>query len=323
MSIIITRRALLALACACCGLAAAQTYPERSIRMIIPSTPGGGTDFVGRLMASKLQALNGWTLVPENHPGAGTVLGMTEAVRAGGKGYDLVVGQSDNITLGPLLTKVSYDPQKDIVPVALVGTVPAVYLVNENSRWKSLADVIAEAKAKPDTLSYGTSGVGGSMHLTTELLQQVAGVKLHHVPYKGGPLSLADLVGGHLDVVASTVTAALPLIKAGKLRALAVTSATRSSALPNVPTVAELGFPKFEMNVYFGIFAPANTPEPIVARLNADFNKILDQPDVKATLHAQAFAADPISPAKFRQLIATDIETFRHVIQKANVKIEK
>ncbi len=319
----LTRRALAVLLCACCGLAAAQAYPERSIRMIIPSTPGGGTDFVGRLMASKLQALNGWTLVPENHPGAGTVLGMAEAVRSGGKGYDLVVGQSDNITLGPLLGKVPYDPQKDVVPISLVGTVPVVYLVNENSRWKTLADMLAEAKAKPGTLTYGTSGIGGSIHLTTELLQQVAGVKLHHVPYKGGPLSLADLVGGHLDLVGATVTASLPLIKAGKLRALAVTSANRTATLPNVPTVAELGFPKFEMNVYFGIFAPANTPAPIVARLNADFNRILEQPDVKATLLAQAFSADPISPARFRQLIATDIETFRDVIQKANVKIEK
>ncbi|VTU32403.1 Argininosuccinate lyase [Variovorax sp. SRS16] len=304
-------------------LAAAQGYPEHPIRMIVPSTPGGGTDFVGRLMASRLQTLNSWTLIVDNRPGAGTALGMAEAARAPGKGYDLVVGQSDNITLAPLLTKVTYNPVKDVIPVALVGRVPIVLLVNENARWKNIREFLDDAKSRPGAINYGSSGIGGSVHMGFEMLQQATGVKLHHIPYKGGPQAMVDLMGGQLDMAGASVTAATTLIKSGKLRALAVTSGARNAALPDVPTVAESGYPGFDLDIYYGIFAPSNTPASIVARLNNDFNRILAQDEVKSSLQAQGFFVDPLSPGDFSSLVATDIKKSKDVIAAAHIKVDQ
>ena len=317
--------ALLALA-ATCGLAHAQatsTYPTKSIRVIIPSTPGGGTDFIGRLVSTKLAEMNGWTVVPDNKPGAGTALGLAEAARSNTAGYDLVVAQTDNVSLIPLLLTVAYDPVKDLTPVALVATTPMVLIVPENSPYKTLADVIKAAKAEPGRISYGTSGTGGTVHIAVELLQSAAGIKLQHIPYKGSSPALADLLGGHLQFAGSSISSAASLLHAGKIRALAVTSPKRNPALPDVPTVAEFGYKDFSVVSYYGIMAPAGLPQPVLARLNTDLNKILHRPDVRTALLGQGLEPSPASPEEFGALIKSDIQKSKTIITNANIKVEQ
>lgn len=317
------RRLLAVAAMAVAWVAHAQDYPSKPIRIIITSTPGGGTDYIGRLMGNKLHELNGWSVVPENKPGAGTALGLAEAARAPAQGYDLVIGQSDNVTLIPLLMKVAYDPVKDLVPVALVATTPMVLLVSDSSPYKTLPEVIEAARKAPNTLSYGTSGTGGGVHIAMEMLQHEAGFKMQHVPYKGSAPALADLMGGHLQFAGSSISSAASLIKAGKVRALAVTSPKRNPALPDVPTVAELGYKDFSVVTYYGVLAPAKTPAAVVARLNADFNKLLARQDVRDALAAQGLEADPVSSEQFAALIRSDIGKARQTIATAGIVVQQ
>jgi tripartite-type tricarboxylate transporter receptor subunit TctC len=317
--------AQLALAAAC-GLShgqATSTYPTKPIRVIIPSTPGGGTDFIGRLVSTKLADLNGWTMVPDNKPGAGTALGLAEAARSHNAGYDLVVAQTDNVSLIPLLMKVAYDPVKDLTPVALVATTPLVLIVPENSPYKTLADLVKAAKAEPGKISYGTSGTGGTVHIALEMLQVAAGIKLQHIPYKGSSPALADLLGGHLQFAGSSISSAASLLQSGKIRALAVTSSKRNPALPDVPTVAESGYKDFNLVSFYGIMAPAGLPQPVQARLNADINKLLQRADVRTALLGQGLEPAPISADEFGALIKADIAKSRTVITTANIKVEQ
>lgn len=317
------RRLLAVAAMAVACVAHAQDYPSKPIRIIIPSTPGGGTDYIGRLMGNKLHELNGWSVVPENKPGAGTALGLAEAARAPAQGYDLVIGQSDNVTLIPLLMKVAYDPVKDLAPVALVATTPMVLLVSDSSPFKTLPEVIEAARKAPNTLSYGTSGTGGGVHIAMEMLQHAAGFKMQHVPYKGSAPALADLMGGHLQFAGSSISSAASLIKADKVRALAVTSPKRNPALPDVPTVAELGYKDFSVVTYYGVLAPAKTPAAVVARLNADFNKLLTRQDVRDALASQGLEADPVSSEEFAALIRSDIGKARQTIATAGIVVQQ
>jgi tripartite-type tricarboxylate transporter receptor subunit TctC len=300
----------------------AQEYPTRPIRLIIPSTPGGGTDFTGRQIATKLAEMNGWSVVPDNRPGAGTALGLAEAARAKPDGYELVIAQSDNVSLIPLLLKVAYDPVKDLTPIALCAITPLVILVNEQSPFKTLPDLIKAAKAQPGKLTYGTSGTGGGVHIAMELLQLTAGVKMQHVPYKGSTPALADLMGGHLDFAGSSISSAAGMIHSGKVRALAVTSVKRNASLPNVPAVAEFGYKDFNAISFYGVMGPAGIPAPIVARLNADINKVLQRPDVKAAFQAQGFDAGGGTPGEFAALIRSDIQKSREIITTAGIKVE-
>jgi len=315
---------LLALAAGSLGgfAAFAQEYPGKPIRIIIPSTPGGGTDFTGRQIATKLNELNGWNVVPDNRPGAGTALGLAEAARAKPDGYELVIAQSDNVSLIPLLMKVAYDPIKDLTPIALCAVTPLIILVNENSPYKTLPDLIKAAKAQPGKLTYGTSGTGGGVHVAMELLQLTAGVKMQHVPYKGSTPALADLMGGHLDFAGSSISSAAGMIHSGKVRALAVTSAKRNASLPNVPAVAEFGYKDFNAISFYGVMGPAGIPAPIVARLNADINKILQRPEVKTAFQAQGFDAGGGTPEEFASLIRADIQKSREIITSAGIKVE-
>jgi tripartite-type tricarboxylate transporter receptor subunit TctC len=300
----------------------AQDYPARAIRIIIPSTPGGGTDFTGRQIATKLAELNGWSVVPDNRPGAGTALGLAEAARAKPDGHELVIAQSDNVSLIPLLMKVAYDPLKDLTPIALAATTPLVILVNEHSPFKTLPELLKAAKAQPGKLTYGTSGTGGGVHIAMELLQLTAGCKMQHVPYKGSTPALADLMGGHLDFAGSSISSAAGMIHSGKVRALAVTSSKRNASLPEVPAVAEFGYKDFNAITFYGVMGPAGIPAPIVARLNADINKILQRPEVKAAFQAQGFDAGGTTPEEFASLIRADIRKSREIITTAGIKVE-
>ena len=290
--------------------------------MIIPSTPGGGTDFTGRQLSTKLSEMNGWQVVPDNRPGAGTALGLAEAARGKPDGYEIVIGQSDNVSLIPLLMKVAYDPIKDLTPIALAAVTPLIILVKDDSPFKTLADLIKAAKAEPGKLTYGTSGTGGGVHIAMELLQITAGCKMQHVPYKGSTPALADLMGGHLNFAGSSISSAATLIHSGKVRALAVTSIKRNGSLPDVPTVAEFGYKNFNAISFYGVMGPAGMPAPVVARLNADFNKILARPDVKTAFQAQGFDATPVTPEEFAALIKADIQKSREIIAAAGIKVE-
>jgi len=261
-------------------------------------------------------------MVPINRPGAGTALGLAEGAKASAAGYDLVIGQTDNVSLIPLLLKVAYDPVKDLTPIALAATTPMVLVVGAQSPFRTLNDAIAAARASPDKISYGTSGTGGSAHISMELLQSAAGFKMRHIPYKGSSPALTDLVGGHVDFAATSISSATALIQGGKLRALAVSSPKRNAALPDVPTVAELGYPNYTFITYYGVFGPAGLPSSIVARLNADLNRILAGDDVRKQMHAQGLEPDPMTPEAFAAMIKADIQKSKDVITAANIKVE-
>ena len=318
-------RALMFSACAlaACAPAAAQQYPNQPIRVIVPFTPGGGTDFLSRTVAAKLSDSVKWNVVAENRPGAGGTIGITTAARAKPDGYEIVMGQVDNLAVAPsLYTKLAYDPIKDFEPIGIVGEAPLVVVANKNGPYKSLKDLIAAAKKAPGTINYGSPGAGTITHLAAELLQLQAGIKLVHVPYKGSGPAMADLLGGQVPIIFTSIPSAAPQIKAGSAVPLAVTSAKRSPAMPDVPTIAESGYPDFDVRVWYGLLAPAKTPKPIIQTLNTELNKILALKDVQDALAAQGATAMPTTPAQFSQTIATDYKKWRGVIQSANVKLE-
>jgi tripartite-type tricarboxylate transporter receptor subunit TctC len=226
------------------------------------------------------------------------------------------------VALIPLLMKVAYDPVKDLTPIALAATTPLVILVSENSPFKTLPELLQAAKAQPGKLTYGTSGTGGGVHIAMELLQLTAGCKMQHVPYKGSTPALADLMGGHLNFAGSSISSAAGMIHSGKVRALAVTSAKRNASLPDVPAVAEFGYKDFNAITFYGVMGPAGIPAPIVARLNADINKILQRPEVKTAFQAQGFDAGGTTPEEFASLIRADIKKSREIITTAGIKVE-
>ncbi|WP_370678439.1 Bug family tripartite tricarboxylate transporter substrate binding protein [Comamonas sp. GB3 AK4-5] len=321
------RRIFTAALLAAASLAHAQgpntaAYPSKPIRVIIPSTPGGGTDFIGRNLATHMAEAKGWVLVPDNRPGAGTALGLSELARAAPTGYDIVIGQSDNVSLIPLLMKTSYDPIKDLQPISLLATTPMVILVMANSPYKTLNDLIEAARKAPGQLNYGTSGTGGSVHISMEMLQAAGGFKMQHVPYKGSSPALADLMGGHLMVAGASISSATTLIQSGKVRALAVTSAARNASLPDVPTVAESGYKNYSFVTYYGVFAPAGTPAEVVKSLNAVVTQVMARPDVRAAYAKQGLEASSSTPQAFAKLIEQDIAKAKATIQAANIQVQ-
>jgi tripartite-type tricarboxylate transporter receptor subunit TctC len=224
----------------------AGAYPSKPIRLIVPFPPGGGTDILSRLVANKLTETSKWTVIPDNRGGAGGTIGIAEAARAAPTGYEMVMGQKDNLVVAPWLYKnLSYDPTRDLVAVAHVAYTPVVIVTSATSRFKSLADVVAAAKAAPDSVTYGSPGNGTTIHLAGEIFNTAAGIKLRHIPYKGSNPAMMDVLAGNVDLMVSSLPSAIGQIKSGKLRALAVTSLHRSTSLPDVPTVAELGYKAF------------------------------------------------------------------------------
>lgn len=303
--------------------ASQDSFPAKPIRMVIPSTPGGGTDFIGRTLSSKLTESVGWSVVPDNRPGAAGTLGLGELARAKPDGYELVIGQTANVSLAPWLMKLGFDPVKDLTPIALAVEAPMVLLVNDASPHKTWADLLKAAKARPDKpMSYGTSGIGSVAHVAGVMLQDAAGFKLEHVAYKGSSPAIADLMGGHLDIAGTSVASALGQIKGGKVRALAVTSAKRSAALPDVPTLAELGHVGFNMVEWYGVFGPAGMNAARADKLHGEINKVLQRPDVRNAILAQGQEPQAESRAAFAAMVKADNQTSREVITKARIRLE-
>ena len=325
-----TRRSLLSVALiAGAAVAAPMTvlaqaaFPTKPIRLIVPFPPGGGTDILSRLVAQKLTESTKWTVVPDNRAGAGGTIGLTEAAKAAPTGYDLVMGQKDNMVVGSWLYKnLPWDPTKDFSAVAHIAYTPVIIATGVNSRFKTLADVVAAAKAAPDTITYGSPGNGTTIHLAGDLFEKAAGIKIRHVPYKGSNPAMMDALAGNIDLLVSSVPSAMAQIKAGNLRPLAVTSAKRSSSLPDVPTVAEQGFRDFDVTTWYGVFAPAGTPKDIVNTLNAEVNKLLATPEMKDAIHAQGAEPQAMTPEQFGALLKADHQKWRGIVQGSGVTLE-
>jgi tripartite-type tricarboxylate transporter receptor subunit TctC len=320
----ITRRTLLALAgAALCGGAWAQAWPAKPIRVIVPFPPGGGTDIIAREVTQKVSTATGWTFVVENKPGAGGNLGVDTVAKSPADGYTLVLGQTSNLAINPTLyEKMPYDSLKDLVPIVRVADAPLVMVTGMNTPYKTLADAVNAARAKPGVINFASPGNGTVAHLTSELFQKAAGIKTQHVPYKGAAQALTDVISGNVELYMSSVPTLLGQIKQGKLRPLAVTSAKRVDDLPNVPTINESGYHGFDAVTWFGFLAPANTPKDIVARLNAEFNKALQQPDLRKKLGDEG--ADPAggTPEQFAALIKDEIPRWGKVVKESGARID-
>jgi putative tricarboxylic transport membrane protein len=305
------------------GVAHAQGYPSRPIRLVVPYAAGGGADSVGRIVASRVSESIGQPIVIENRGGAGSIIGTELVKNADADGYTLLLGQSGPISINPAIyKKLPYDPIKDFAPVSMTTSYPYIMVVNPRLGVKSLQEFVALAKRKPGELNYGTTGVGAANHLVTELFDSRAGIRMTHVPYRGTALAVTDLLAGQVQMVFADPITALPHIKAGTLMALAVTSKDRSAVAPGVPTISESGYPGFDAIAWHGILAPANTPPAIVNKLNAEIVKALKDPETVSLLEKQAMQTVGNSPEAFAGFIKQDIAIWKQVAEQAKVELQ-
>jgi tripartite-type tricarboxylate transporter receptor subunit TctC len=317
------RRTLLLGALAALCVPAAWAQSGKPLRLVVPFPPGGSTDILARALGARLGPALGVTVVTDNKPGAGGSLGATEVARAEADGNTLLMGHIGTLAVNPALyPRLAYDPLKSFVPVAWVARVPNVLVVNATSPIQTLAELIAQAKARPGRLSYSSGGNGSAANIAFEYLKLKAKFPMLHIPYKGTAPSVTDLLGGQVDATFTGAPTVLPHIRSGKLRALAVSSPQRLAVLPNVPTVAESGFPGFDADQWYGIVAPAGTPEAVVTRLNAEINKALQTPAVVEQLAGEGAIPTPSTPKAFGDLIAREIPRWAEVVKAGNVRLD-
>jgi tripartite-type tricarboxylate transporter receptor subunit TctC len=305
------------------AVSSAQTYPTKPIRLVVPFPPGGATDILARDVAQKLTEAWGQSVIVDNRPGAGGNIGSELVAKSAPDGYTLEMGTVGTHAINAsLYAKMPYDHVKDFTPVILVAGVPNVLVVTPSLPVNSVAELIAYAKANPGKLNFASSGNGTSIHLSGELFKVMAGVQMTHIPYKGSAPALQDLIAGQVQLMFDNLPPSLPQIKAGKLRALAVTSLARAPALPDVPTLAESGLPGFEASSWFGILAPAGTPAPIVAKLNAEVAKWLATPEAKEKLLKQGANPAGGTPEDFAKHIAAETAKWAKVVKDSGAKID-
>jgi tripartite-type tricarboxylate transporter receptor subunit TctC len=306
---------------ACGSVPAQQDYPNKPIRMIIPFPPGGGTDIVSRQVAAKMSEGLGQQVIVDNRPGAGGTVGAELAVGAAPDGYTIIM-VSAAYGVNPGLYKLPYDPVNGIATISMIGTGPLLVALHPSMPPGSIMELIAYAKANPGKLNYGSAGQGGLAHLATELFKLTAGVDMVHIPYKGTGPAITDLIGGRLQLMFGNIVPILPHVKTGKLRGIAVTTAKRISALPDVPTVAESGMPGYEAVVWFGVWAPPRISRAIVDRLNEEIRRVVVLPAIKDRLAIEGLDAAPSTPAEFAAYLKKDIEKWTRVVKTAGVKPE-
>ena len=311
---------LLALAWAHVATAA---YPDRPFKLIVPFAPGGGNDTVARLVSERLGSELGQPVIVDNRPGAGGVIGAEAAARAPADGYTLFLGGVGSHAINPNLHKdLSYDPIKDFAPITLVASAPLILVVHPSVPANSVKELVALAKAQPGKLNYASNGNGSSSHLAAVMFASLTGVDMVHVPYKGLSPALTDLLSGQVQLMFSSVVAIVPQVKAGKLRALAVSSKERLSLMPELPTIAESGVTGYESSSWYGILAPAGTPKDVVARLNAALVKVIAQPDVREALAKEGAVPVGNSPEAFGAFIQAEKQRLGNVIRQAKVPME-
>jgi len=303
--------------------ALAQAWPARSIRLICPFPPGGGTDVVSRLVAEKLGAALNGSVIVDNKPGAGGNLGLDQVAKAAPDGYTLGMGQTSNLAINPTLySSLPFNPLKDFAPVALVASQPMVLVVGANSPYKTLAQLVEAARAKPGSLTMASAGTGTVGHLGGEMFAKRAGIKFLHVPYKGASAALTDVASGEVTLNFPTPPSALPLLRGGKLRALAVTSAQRLPNMPEVPTVAELGYKDFVAEDWKGFVAPAGTPPAIITRLNGLINDALKRPEIRARLADEGSKPLGGTPQDFAALLKVEYPRWGAAVRDSGAKVE-
>ena len=317
------RRFLIVLAAgaAVAGTLHAQAWPTKPIRLVVPFPAGGGTDLISREVANKLTH-SGYTIIVDNKPGSGGNIGVDAAAKAQPDGYTFVMGQTSNLAINPTLyPKLPYDPVKDLAPVSMVASAPLVIVVGADSPYKTLADVVNAAKAKPGSINYATSGSGTVAHLATELFQKTANVTFTHIPYKGAAQGATDVISGQVQLYVSSIPTLLGHIKSGKMRPIAVTSAKRAEDLPQVPAIAE-SYKGFEAVTWFGILGPANLPKDVMAKFNADINKALKDPDLQKKLGDQGADVAGSTPEQFAKLVRDDMTRWGKIVKDSGAKVD-
>lgn len=312
-----------ALAAIVAGAVYAQGYPTKTIRFIVPGPPSGATDILARLIGQKLAEQWGKQVVVENRPGAGGTVGTESAAKSPPDGYTIAMGHTGTHAVAiSLYRKLAYHPVKDFAPITLVGIGPNVLVVHPSLPTRSVRELIAFAKARPGQLNYASGGVGLGQHLSGELFKHMAGIDIVHVPYRGSALALVDLVAGRVSLMFPNIPASLGHIRAGKLRALAVTSAKRSDLMPQLPTVSESGLKGYEATAWFGVFAPIGTPPDIIETLNAQIVKIIHAPDVKSLITEQGLDVVGNTPEQFTMYIRAEIDKWAKVIRESGARAQ-
>jgi tripartite-type tricarboxylate transporter receptor subunit TctC len=303
--------------------ALAQNYPSRPIRIIAQFQPGTSTDILARVVAQKLTESFGQQVVVDNRPGAGSIVGTEIGARAAPDGYTLTMGVSSAFGINPTLySKLPYDAIRDFAPITNIALTPQTLVTSPANPVKNVKDLVAAAKAKPGAINFASLGSGSTSHLTMEMFRSTAGIQLNHIPYKGSPAAHADVMTGQVQIMFDAIPAVLPHIKSGKLRGLGIGSKTRSPLAPEVPTIAESGYPGFEAVGWIGIVAPAKTPAPILDKLNTEIVRVLSQPDVKERLNTLAFQPLPGTRAEFGEFIKAEIAKWGKVVRESGAKAE-
>jgi tripartite-type tricarboxylate transporter receptor subunit TctC len=307
----------------CCFAATAQTFPSKPVRLIVTFPPGGPSDFVARALGQKLTEGWGQQVVVDNRGGAGGVVGVEAAARAGPDGYTLLQGQSGGMSINPaLLPKLSYDPFRDFAPITMLVINAQMLVAHPSVPAKTVKELVALAQAKPGQIAYASAGVGSAQHLGMEMLKVMTRVDILHVPYKGTGVLLGDLFSGQVSLLFTSMPAVLPHVNSGKLRGIAVGSAKRSPAAPDVPTVAESGVPGFEYVAWYGLFAPARTPKTIIDRINSDVTRALGNADLSQRLASQGAEPSPMSSQDLARYMREDHERWKKVIREAKIRVE-
>ena len=302
-------------------IAFGQTYPSKPVRVVVPFAPGGGSDFTGRLIAQKLSERMGTQFIVENKPGAGGNLGASEVVKAAPDGYTLLI-ISASYTVNPSVYKLAFDPVNDITPIIQISGGPYVIAVHPSVPAKTLAELVELAKKQPDKLAYGSSGSGSIMHVASEYFLDSAKIKVLHVPYKGTGPALQDTIGGQVQLVFGAIPATLPHVKSGRLRALAVTTAKRVAAAPDLPTVAESGYAGYEVTNWHGMVGPKGLPKDVLERLNREINEIIKSEDMKKHMETEGLEPAGGSPARFGEILKSEAERWAKVVKQAGIKVE-
>lgn len=303
-------------------LAGAQSFPAKPLRIVSPYPPGGGNDTLARTLAPKLGEHLGQQVIVDNRPGANTIIGTEHAARSAPDGYTMVL-VPNVLAINPYLyAKLPYDAAKDFTPITLVGTSPLVVALHPSVPVKDMLGLIALARARPGQVQYGSSGNGSVGHVGVSLLESMTGVQLDHIPYKGTAPMLVDVMNGQLSFTFASALGAMPHVKAGRLRAIAVTSARRSPALPELPTIAESGVPGYEFILWYGLVGPAGIPSAIVNRLNTEIGKVLRDAEIRTRLANQGVDASPTTPQAFGELIAAELERYAKVVKQTGAKVQ-
>lgn len=305
------------------AVAAAQTWPSKPIRIIVPYSPGGTTDILTRAVAPKLTAAWGQPVIVDNRPGASGMIGADAVAKAAPDGYTVLMAYTAEIAIMPSLMKtMAYDPRRDFAPVTLGAITPMILIAHPSLPVRSLKDFIALAKTRPGELPYASAGNGSPAHLAFEWMQRASRVSINHIPYKGAAPALVDLLGGHVVIYFSGMPPAMPHVRSGRLRALAVSTAKRSPAAPEVPTVDEAGIPGFDVPTWFGVLVPAATPEDIIARLNVGMTQALNAPDVREKMAREGAENTPMPAAQFGKFIQAEILKYARIIKESGVPMQ-